>query len=129
MKEPDAKSDFLRSRAFRECFVVFFVVGLIGIFIMAALAPAQRRPKRITCTNHLKQIGLGLRLYANDNSDQFPMQISTNSSTGGSREWVGTTNVFRHFQAASNELGSSKILACPADNQRIVVQSFSKLDN
>ena len=105
MATPDDKPDFLRSRAFRECFVVFLVAGLFGIvcFSMIELTP-RRRYSGINCINNLKQVGLGLRMWAGDNDDKFPMQVSTNQ--GGTKEWVGSTNVFWHVLVLSNEMGS-----------------------
>ena len=133
MQEPDPKNDFLRSGAFRECFVVFFVVGLIGlVVILPALANARKKASRINCVSNLKQVGIGLTIFVAENSGLFPMQISTNGSTslaGGSKAWVGSTNVYRHFLAISNEIGSPKILACPVDKQRTFAQSFTNLAN
>jgi len=51
------------------------------------------------------------------------MQVSTNE--GGSREWIGGPNAFRHFEVMSNELNTPKLLVCPADQKsRVVANSF-----
>jgi prepilin-type processing-associated H-X9-DG protein len=71
---------------------------------------------RINCVNNLKQVGLSFRTWALDNGDKYPMQMSTND--GGTREWVGTGSVFKHFLVMSNELSTPKILVCPQENDR-----------
>ena len=43
-------------------------------------------------------------------------------------ESVTTGEVFRHFRAMSNELGTPKVLVCPADNRKAAL-IFSVLSN
>jgi prepilin-type processing-associated H-X9-DG protein len=71
----------------------------------------------------LKTVGLGLRIYSNDHEDRFPWQVSTND--GGSLEYALTGEVFRHFQAASNEIGMTKYLLCPSDTTRLPALNFA----
>jgi cell division protein FtsB len=60
------------------------------------LRAAKERAQRIACVNNLKQLGLAVRLYANDNQDGFP----------------------RDVLVMSNELATTRILVCPADTGR-----------
>jgi prepilin-type processing-associated H-X9-DG protein len=50
------------------------------------------------------------------------MQVSTNQ--GGTMEFVGTGEIFRHFQVMSNELSTPKILFCPNDAKRRCATNF-----
>jgi hypothetical protein len=130
MPIPDEKPNFFRSRAFRECAVVFFVVGLIGVIMLVMIvSPSDyiRKSRRIHCISNLKQINLSLMVFAGDNNDQYPMQISTNQ--GGTKEWVGSKEVYRHFLVVRNELGSPTVLACPSDPRRDAAKTFSSLSN
>jgi len=79
---------------------------------------------RIRCLNNLKQVALGFLIWAGDNDDRFPMQVSTNQ--GGSREWIGGPNAWRHFEVISNELNTPKLLFCPAerDSSRTMASYF-----
>src|SRR2546421_6203100 len=63
------------------------------------------------CVNNLKQALLGFMLFGHDREVDLPWLVQTNK--GGSLEFASTTQTFRHFQIASNEMQSPAILACP----------------
>jgi prepilin-type processing-associated H-X9-DG protein len=88
-------------------------------------------PQEITCVNNLKQIGLGFRMWALDNSDQYPFNVSTNS--GGTMELSGLdrdgfdTNAWIHLQAMSNDLTVPLILICPKAKSTKPASDFQHL--
>jgi prepilin-type processing-associated H-X9-DG protein len=89
------------------------VIAAIILLLAVALpltVNQKRNARKIQCSNNLKQIGIAFRTWA---FDKYPMQMEARD--GGSLEAVATGEVFRHFQAMSNELGTPKILVCPAD--------------
>lgn len=109
---------------------VLFVIGTVATLLLVVLPAMQNsrtRPSRISCVNNLKQVSLGLIMWSQDNYDKYPMQVSTNKS--GSLEWIASKDVYRHFMAASNEIGSPKVLRCPDDLQRSPVPTFPELSN
>ena len=117
-----------RRRAFTLIDLIVFV-GFI-VLLISILVPALSRNKdrshRITCANNLGQIGGAFRTFALDSNDRYPMSVEANK--GGSLESLNTGDVFRHFQAMSNELSTPKILLCPAD-LRNSVTNFLALAN
>lgn len=105
---------------------------LIGTVVLAALvlpllARSRVRSSRPSCINHIKQVGLSFRMFANDHEDKLPWQVATND--GGSLEWAPSSQVFRHFAAASNELNTPKILRCPVDSRRSAEPNWQNLNN
>ena len=93
--------------------------------------PAEKEAQHISCVNNLKQIGLAFRIWAGDNGDQFPCNVSTNA--GGTRELCRTgtdgfdVNTFRHFQTLSNELATPILLVCPKDKTKRVATNWSSV--
>jgi hypothetical protein len=83
------------------------------------------------CINNLKQIGIAIRSFAINNDGQFPFNLSTNS--GGTLELCSRgsdgfdSNTAIHFQVASNELSTPRILVCPKDRSKKPATSFSLL--
>ena len=60
-------------------------IAVPAAMLLPALARAKTRAQSIACVNNLKQIGLACRMWAADNGDQFPFNVSTNK--GGTLEF------------------------------------------
>lgn len=110
-----------------EILAVIATFAVLIAVLVPALAKHKHKKERIRCVSHLKQIGLSFRIWAGDGGDRYPMAISTNE--GGTMEFIQTSQVFRHFQILSNELGTANILVCPADRERKSANSFQKISN
>jgi prepilin-type N-terminal cleavage/methylation domain-containing protein/prepilin-type processing-associated H-X9-DG protein len=99
-----------------ELLVVIALVAIIAAMVPASFSNAKPRALRIQCVSNLKQTGLAYRVWAGDNSINYPMGLS--ETNGGTREFITGLNAFRHFQIMSNELSTPKIIFCPAETDR-----------
>jgi len=105
-----------------ELLVVIAVIAILAALLLPAVGRAKIQAQRTACLSNLKQIGAGMRLWADDNESKFPWKVDPNE--GGAMP--GGTNyayVDRQFSIASKELVSTKILLCPNDLQRRVAAS------
>jgi prepilin-type processing-associated H-X9-DG protein len=92
--------------------MVLAVVG-IGLVVLPQIIRTSPRGSQSNCANHLRQIGLAFRLWAGDNNDQFPFQISV--TNGGAMELAAQGSAYAVFLVMSNELNTPKLVLCPRD--------------
>jgi len=60
--------------------------------MLPALAKAKHKAQTINCVNNLKQLALGARMYANDNSDQYPPGATWCDAISG---YIGAPSAFQ----------------------------------
>src|SRR6266487_2844146 len=108
--------------------VVFILVIVAGFMLPALTRPRGCRAQRINCISNLKQIGLGMRMWANDHGDKFPWQVSMSET--GTLEFVESDSLlYYHFLVVSNELTSPKVLACNDDKKKSRTSEWDKFDD
>jgi prepilin-type N-terminal cleavage/methylation domain-containing protein/prepilin-type processing-associated H-X9-DG protein len=93
-----------------ELLVVVAIIAILAAMLLPALSNAKQKAWTTSCNSNLHQIGIGMRLFADDNGESYPESGGTvywggmdSLPPGGSgkRSWseqvfpyVGATNVF-----------------------------------
>jgi len=68
-----------------ELLVVIAIIGILAALLLPALSSAKQRAWTTQCNSNLHQIGLGMRIFADDANGLYP-------ESGGTIPW-GTTDV------------------------------------
>ncbi len=103
----------IRRRAFTliELLVVIAIIAILASLLLPALARAKDKSKDIACINNLKQLGIGLMLYADEHEGKLPSAEMRPSTP------VDPTNTLPAISLLlSNSLGGAmKVFLCPKE--------------
>ncbi len=58
-----------------ELLVVIAIIALLMAILMPALHRAKQQGRKVGCANNLKQIGLSLHMFGNENDGKLPLNI------------------------------------------------------
>lgn len=95
-----------------ELLVVIAIIAILAALLLPALGRAKEQARGAQCVSNLKQIGLGLKLFAEDHNALYPWH--TQPAEGGTYG-PNAGLAWMDFRAASNQLATAMLLACPSD--------------
>lgn len=89
-----------------ELLVVIAIIGILAGILLPVLGKARESARQTQCASNLKQIGLALNMYANDNAEAFPTGAST---TTAQAELESLGKLYNSY------VTDRKIFRCPSD--------------
>lgn len=105
-----------------ELMVVISILSILAALLLPALARAREMARRTFCNNNMKQIGLVLRMYADESNGMFPPG-SPNEHFGDVRQlaWLGRQFTRNNFGIDGNTvypdyLEDFEIFVCPSSS-------------
>lgn len=110
--------------------VVILLVAIVLLFLAMAVpvfVAAHRRAQRINCAENLRQLGMAMRVWEDNNDNthrSWPPLLETNAQTvglnAGQVAWINAIGI-------TNFVRSAKILKCPADKKTPMTTSAAGL--
>jgi len=96
-----------------ELLTVIAIIAVLAALLMSALPRAKESGHIAACVNNLRQIGIGLQVYVQDNGNRLPVMYDADVDDSG--KWV-LTNTLPNL-VLSNYLVNTQIWRCLSDNK------------
>ena len=78
-----------------ELLVVIAIIAILAAMLLPALSSAKQKAWTMSCNSNLHQIGLGMRMFADDNSEFYP-ESGTDIHWGATdSEWITASRAGR----------------------------------
>ena len=109
-----------------ELLAVISIIALLLAILMPSLQKAREQARQVICMSNLKQIGIGVNLYANEYNQWLPAYIGSGDWSAGYNIWncalvqsncietpfTGRPVVGLDFQGAPQK---GSVFACPSE--------------
>jgi prepilin-type N-terminal cleavage/methylation domain-containing protein/prepilin-type processing-associated H-X9-DG protein len=107
-----------------ELLVVLGVISVLAGLLLPAVIRAKETGRRTVCLSNLRQIGLGLQMYAQDNNNRLPVMRDVPPPEGQTRATnavnrPGPNDVLAPFT------GATRLFRCPSDLKQLFEQTGS----
>jgi prepilin-type N-terminal cleavage/methylation domain-containing protein len=117
MRIRNQKSELRNSSGFTliELLVVIGVIAILAGLLLAAVAVAKGKAQSTRCVSNLLQIGIAVRLYADDHRGRLPSARSSGEvETNEVSRLPAIQEMLRPWLGGTNE-----VFRCPVDRERL----------
>ncbi len=98
-----------------ELLVVIAILAMLASLLMPALGRAKEAGRSTACLSNLRQIGVALQLYVQDNNHKLPIMRDRLAGTN-----QPATNALPSPDVVlMGQLGNTNVLRCPSDRQQL----------
>ena len=94
-----------------ELLVVIAIISILASLLLPVLGQAKRKAQSIACVNKIRQWGLALRMYTDDNQEKFPFDgTMRNPINAGPNKvaWYNSTASYIGSDALTNLYASNR---------------------
>jgi len=111
-----SNSKAVRGFTLIELLVVIAIIAILAVLLLPVLSAAKKRAQQTVCLDNLRQINLGVRMYADDSHDASPSPGSAAATTDKMLLYTGYKELMKNYVGPNGASSpQDKLFACPAD--------------
>lgn len=99
-----------------ELLVVIAIIALLAAILFPVFARARENARRSSCASNLRQIGLSVLQYAQDNDEHMPPFFGTNTYVDAQGNTLAASLCFGGFRTLVEPyVKNTQVFVCPSD--------------
>ena len=93
-----------------ELLVVIAIIAILAAILFPVFARAREKARQASCESNLKQIELGILMYAQDYDEKLPYVYQYEPQPGATQLWWGAIDLIQPY------VKNDQIVVCPSGN-------------
>jgi len=114
------REEFKTAFTLIELLVVIAIIAILAALLMPAFGRAKENARGTACLSNLRQIGIGLQLYVQENNNRMPYMRVRSLDTNSPVIPLPTMDV-----TLSNHVGNVQVFKCPSDRMELFEKTGS----
>jgi prepilin-type N-terminal cleavage/methylation domain-containing protein len=98
-----------------ELLVVIAIIAILASLLTPTLARSKEMGRRTHCTGNMRQVGLGIKMYQDDNNDRTPLFLVYPGKNSG---FNSRTTIASNYLEGPQYLGTTNVFICASDRTR-----------